>query len=135
MQDGHPERELWIFVRREILRCAQDDKAKRNNPMLLLKLLLTPLFILIVTLIGRRWGTLVSGLLVGLPLTSAPVALFLALEQGTTFASRAALGTMTGTISYAVFCLKKKRLSTRLPWPLSVPSIWAELLASTSALE
>ena len=47
--------------------------------MLLLKLLLTPLFILIVTLIGRRWGTLVSGLLVGLPLTSAPVALFLAL--------------------------------------------------------
>ncbi len=27
--------------------------------MLLLKLLLTPLFILIITLIGRRWGSLV----------------------------------------------------------------------------
>src|SRR2546427_679588 len=59
--------------------------------MLLLKLLLTPLFILIITLIGRRWGSLVSGWLVGLPLTSAPVVLFLALEQGTAFASRAAL--------------------------------------------
>src|SRR5205807_3346692 len=97
--------------------------------MLLLKFLVTPLFILIVTLIGRRWGTLVSGLLVGLPLTSAPVSLFLAIEQGTTFASRAALGTMTGTISYAVFCLKKKKLYLELPWPICLLSVWAVFFA------
>ncbi|HEY6411425.1 MAG TPA: hypothetical protein VIY29_28530, partial [Ktedonobacteraceae bacterium] len=81
--------------------------------MLILKLLLTPLFIAIVTLTGRRWGTLVSGWLVGLPLTSAPVILFLALEQGTTFASRAAQGTMSGTMSVACFCLAYSWLSLR----------------------
>ena len=113
----------------------QDDKAKRNNPMLLLKLLLTPLIILIVTLIGRRWGTLVSGLLVGLPLTSAPVSLFLAIEQGTTFASRAALGTMTGTISVAAFCLVYSWLSLGLPWPICLLSGWAVFFASTFFLE
>ena len=103
--------------------------------MLLLKLLLTPLFILIVTLIGRRWGTLVSGLLVGLPLTSAPVSLFLAIEQGTTFASRAALGTMTGTISVAAFCLVYSWLSLGLPWPICLLSGWAVFFASTFLLE
>ncbi len=108
---------------------------QRNNPMLLLKLLLTPLFILIVTLTGRRWGTFVSGLLVGLPLTSAPVAFFIALEQGTAFASRAALGTMTGTISVAAFCLVYSWLSLRLPWPICLLSGWAVFFASTFLLE
>lgn len=103
--------------------------------MLLLKLLLTPLIILIVTLIGRRWGTLVSGLLVGLPLTSAPVAFFLALEQGTTFASHAALGTMTGTISVAAFCLAYSWLSLRLPWPICLLIGWGVFFASTFLLE
>lgn len=103
--------------------------------MLLLKLLLTPLFILIVTLIGRRWGSLVSGLLVGLPLTSAPVSLFLALEQGSTFASRAAQGTMSGTISVAAFCLAYSWLSISLSWPICLLSGWAVFLASTFLLE
>lgn len=103
--------------------------------MFLLKLLLTPLFILVVTIIGRRWGTLISGWLVGLPLTSAPVTLFLALEQGTTFASRAAQGTMTGTISVAAFCLAYSWLSLRLHWLLCLLLSWAVFFASTFVLE
>lgn len=103
--------------------------------MLLLKLLLTLLFILIVTLIGRRWGSLVSGWLVGLPLTSAPVVLFLALEQGTAFASRAALGTMTGTISVATFCLAYSWLSLRLSWQICLLASWGVFFASTYVLE
>ncbi len=55
----------------------------------LLKLLLVPTFIGIVSLAGRRWGPTVSGWLVGLPLTSGPVAFFLALEQGNVFAAQA----------------------------------------------
>ena len=50
--------------------------------LLVFKLLLTPLLIGLVSLAGRRWGPGVSGWLVGLPLTSAPVSLFLTLEQG-----------------------------------------------------
>jgi hypothetical protein len=43
--------------------------------------------------------------LVGLPFTSAPVALFLAVGQGPAFAAAAAAGTLAGTISQAAFCL------------------------------
>lgn len=52
--------------------------------MIALKLVLTPLLIGMASVAGRRWGPMVSGRLIGLPLTSAPVVLFLALEQGTT---------------------------------------------------
>src|SRR5437660_411979 len=40
---------------------------------------------------GRRWGPGVSGWLVGFPLTSGPVAFFLALDQGVSFAAGAAV--------------------------------------------
>src|SRR5689334_15298204 len=71
----------------------------------LFKLLVSPLLIGAVSLAGRRWGPAVSGWLVGLPLTSGPVVLFLALEQGTTFAAAAAQAIMLGIISVGVFCL------------------------------
>jgi len=72
---------------------------------LALKVVLTPTLIGAASLAGRRWGPAVSGWLVGLPFTSAPVALFLSLEHGATFAASAALGTMVGTISQAAFAL------------------------------
>ena len=76
---------------------------EENDGMLLLKLILTPLLIGMASVAGRRWGPVVSGWLIGLPLTSAPVALFLAFEQGTTFASRVAQGTLMGLFSQAAF--------------------------------
>ena len=65
--------------------------------MLVWKLVLTPALIAAASLAGRRWGHAVSGWLVGLPLTSGPVALFLALERGTTFAADASLGSLAGS--------------------------------------
>jgi hypothetical protein len=73
--------------------------------MLAIKLLLTPKLIGIVSLMSRRWGPAVSGWFIGLPLTSAPIALFFALDHGTAFAARAAQGTLLGLISGACFCL------------------------------
>jgi hypothetical protein len=72
---------------------------------LTLKLVLTPALIGGASLAGRRWGPGVSGWLVGLPLTSAPIAVFLAFDQGAGFAATAAVGTMEGAISQAAFCL------------------------------
>ena len=48
---------------------------------LLLKLVLTPALIAAASLAARRWGQAVGGWLVGLPLTSGPVAVFIALEH------------------------------------------------------
>ena len=103
--------------------------------MLALKLLLTPLFIGLASLAGRRWGPVVSGWLVGLPLTSAPVALFLALEQGTVFASRAAQGILAGQVSQVAFCVVYAWLSFRVGWLGCWFAGWGVFFASTLILQ
>ncbi len=103
--------------------------------MLAFKLLLTPALLGLVSLAGRRWGPAVSGWLVGLPLTSGPVALFLALDLGTTFATRAAQNTMLGIVSVAGFCLAYSWLSMRVGWPGSVLAGWSVFFALTAILE
>lgn len=80
---------------------------------LALKLVFTPALIGAVSLAGRRWGPGVSGWLVGFPLTSGPVAFFLALDHGVRFAAAAAVGSMTGASAQAVFCLLYGRLARR----------------------
>lgn len=102
--------------------------------MLALKLILTPLLIGVASMVGRRWGPVVSGLLIGLPLTSAPVALFLALEQGTTFASRVAQGTLMGLLSQAAFCVVYAWLSFRVGWLGSWLIGWGIFFAATFVL-
>lgn len=55
--------------------------------ILLFKLTAGPL----VTLVTRRFGPSAGGWLVGFPLTSGPISVFLALEQGTDYAAAAAI--------------------------------------------
>ena len=102
---------------------------------LALKLVLTPTSIGAVSLAGRRWGPGVSGWLVGLPFTSAPVAFFLALNQGTSFAATAAAGTMGGTISQAAFCVIYAWLAARGGWLLAVAVGSVAFAISTVALD
>jgi hypothetical protein len=73
--------------------------------LLAIKLIVTPLVVLLASLASRRWGDVVAGWLVGLPLTSAPVSVFLAIEQGPLFAAQAASGSIAGVASQAAFCL------------------------------
>ncbi|PWC16064.1 hypothetical protein [Brenneria corticis] len=61
-----------------------------------IKLAVTPVLMLIVSLAVRKWGGFVGGMLSGMPLTSGPVALFLAIEQGPQFAAQAASGALSG---------------------------------------
>src|SRR3989442_12676861 len=86
---------------------------------LVLKLIVTPALIGAATMAGRRWGPAIAGWLVGLPFTSGPVALFLALDHGAGFAAGAAAGMLAGTISPAAFSLARPRDASRGPW---VPS-------------
>jgi hypothetical protein len=102
--------------------------------VLALKLLLTPLLIGLTSLAGRRWGPRVSGWLIGLPLTSAPVALFLALEQGRPFAAQAAQGVLSGYISLAAFCGAYAWLSFRAGWLPCWLAGWSAFFAITFVL-
>ncbi|HEY7350617.1 MAG TPA: hypothetical protein VH599_20070 [Ktedonobacterales bacterium] len=102
---------------------------------LVLKLILTPALIGAASLAGRRWGSTVSGWLVGLPLTSGPVAFFLALNHGAAFAAAAAVGTLTGTMSQAPFCLTYGWLARRSGWPLTLGIGYLAFAAATVALQ
>jgi len=84
--------------------------------LLILKLVLTPLLIAAATLAARRWGPAVGGWLAGLPLTSGPVSVFLALEQGQAFAAQAARGTLLGLIAVAAFCVAYTRSAKDSAW-------------------
>src|SRR4051794_30357484 len=70
-----------------------------------LKLTLTPTVVALATLAARRFGPAVGGWLVGLPLTCAPVVLFVALEHGAGFAARvstAAVGGVTAEVAFVI---------------------------------
>ncbi len=81
-----------------------------------LKLILTPLIIAAATLVSRKWGERVGGLMIGLPLTSGPVSIFFALEQSRSYAASAAKGSILGLVPVAVFCASYVRSARRLPW-------------------
>ncbi len=108
-----------------------------------LKLILTPLLIAMATLVARRWGPVVGGIIVGLPLTSGPVSVFLALEQGREFAGAAAHSVLLGTLAVLAFCLAYAFCAKKLPWPasavialfcyLSLVAILSRITMSTAA--
>lgn len=64
--------------------------------MFAIKLIVTPLLMLLVSLAARRWGSFVGGILSGMPLTSGPISIYIAIEQGPNFARHAALGSLAG---------------------------------------
>jgi hypothetical protein len=102
---------------------------------LVLKLVLTPALIGAASLAGRRWGPAVSGWLIGFPFTSAPIAFFLAINQGVAFAAAAAGGTMAGAISQAAFCVAYGWLAVRWGWPMAVGASCLAFALSTAALQ
>lgn len=94
--------------------------------MLILKLILVPALIGVITLAGRRWGPAVAGWLSGFPVVTGPILLFVALEQGAQFASVTAAGALAGGMAWLSFALGYAWAATRVNW-------LASLLAGLSA--
>ena len=74
------------------------------------------MLILLVSLAGRKWGHGVSGWLLGLPIGSGPILLFLVLEQGPQFASRTAVGSLLGILAWASFILTYAYCCLKMSW-------------------
>ena len=78
------------------------------------KIAITPTLMWAVSAASRRWGSLVGGLLSGLPLTSAPISIYLAVEQGERFAADAAIGSVEGlgavTLCYLAYAVCAPRM-------------------------
>ncbi|MFT0168467.1 hypothetical protein ACLKMY_05470 [Paraburkholderia mimosarum] len=102
--------------------------------LLLFKLVVTPLLLLAASLAARRWGEAVGGLLVGLPLTSGPVSVFLALEHGPAFAAHATSGSLVATAAQAAFCVAYCRLANR-GWTVALAGAGATFALVAAALQ
>ena len=85
--------------------------------LLLFKLAVAPILLTGTTLATRRWGPTVGGWLVGLPLSSGPISIFLALEHGPEFAAVSAHGSVSGLVAVAVFCLIYAKCVSSFKWP------------------
>jgi hypothetical protein len=72
---------------------------------LAVKAIVTPVLVGGASLAGRHFGHHVGGWLVALPMTSGPVAFFLARDQGLSFAAGAAVGMLAATASQVAFAL------------------------------
>jgi hypothetical protein len=86
----------------------------------LLKIFMAPTLIGLASLAGRKWGPAISGWIVGMPLTTGPVIFLLALQQGTTYATTTALGTLSGGFSLMIFALTYSWLARSLRWPITL---------------
>lgn len=84
--------------------------------MLLLKLLLVPALVLIITLVGRRWGPSVAGWVAGFPVVTGPTLLFIALDQGASFAASAAHASLIAVLANVSFILAYAWTALRSPW-------------------
>jgi hypothetical protein len=88
--------------------------------VLLLKLAIAPTAVLLASLVARRLGPTLGGRLIGLPLTTGPFLLLLALGPGDRAAAKAAVGTVAGEIAVVAFCVGYAYLSRSLRWPHAV---------------
>lgn len=102
--------------------------------MLLFKIVLAPVLIVLVSLAGRKWGSAVSGWLLGIPLSSGPILFFLALEQGPEFSSRTAIGSLLGIIAWGAFTVVYARCCLKLPWWWSTLIGWVAYFAVAAAI-
>ena len=88
--------------------------------MLTLKLLLVPVFLLLVSLAGKRWGPSIAGWLAGLPIVAGPIVFFIALERGEVFASVAASAALAAVFASVSFSVAYSHASVWSRWPAAL---------------
>ena len=95
------------------------------------KLVLTPLLIASASLAGRRWGALLSGWVIALPLTSGPIALFIALDLGPAAGAQAATGALVGASAQVAFSVGYGFASRRRGWVGSLAAASIAFVSTT----
>jgi len=103
--------------------------------VLAVKALLAPTFVVGASVVARRFGPWVGGVVGGLPVVAGPILLAYALEHGRTFAGQAAAGTLLGLLSLTAFVVVYGRLASRFPWFVCMLCGWAAFALVTVVLD
>jgi hypothetical protein len=98
------------------------------------KIVLAPTFVVGASLIVRRYGARIGGLVGGLPVVAGPILLVFALDHGRAFAATAAAGTLLGIVSLLAFIVVYARVAGRVRWTASLILGWGAFFAMTAAL-
>ncbi len=112
---------VFLSGRREtkppIRECRIQSVTTYNHTVLLiLKLTIVPLFIGLITLVGRKWGSSVAGLIGAFPVVAGPIIIFIALEQGSEFAALTSISAISATACLLIFGLAYSWACIRLSW-------------------
>ena len=83
---------------------------------LFFKIVLPVLMIGVVTIASHRFGPAVGGVLSAVPAKGGPIVLFLAVEQGPSFAATSAAASIGGAAGCGVFCLVYALVCRRTSW-------------------
>ncbi|MBI4897315.1 MAG: hypothetical protein HY827_02990 [Actinobacteria bacterium] len=102
--------------------------------VLVAKLLLAPALIAGATIVTRRHGARLGGLIATLPAAAGPILLVIALQQGEEFAADAASGALLGVISLDAFIVVYCGLAMRVGWALAMVAGWLAFVAGTATL-
>ncbi len=102
--------------------------------VLALRILLAPCFVVVASLVARRFGVRIGGVVAGLPVIAGPILLVLALAHGTEFASRAAVGVLLGVVGLAAFVLAYVATARWVAWPGSLTAAYAAYALAVLAM-
>ncbi|MTB09580.1 MAG: hypothetical protein F2932_02515, partial [Actinobacteria bacterium] len=92
--------------------------------ILLLRLLLTPSLVVLVSYIQKRWGHAIGGRVIGLPLSTAPFLVLVYLMDGASETEKAAHGVVAGQIAVVSYCYIFTFINWRKAWPFALVSGW-----------
>lgn len=81
-----------------------------------LKVTIAPVIVLSVSYLQRRFGDRFGGWLIGLPITTGPFILIIAIQEGVAFAGGTTHGVLLGQIALIAFCWSYSFAALRSSW-------------------
>jgi hypothetical protein len=101
----------------------------------LLKIFLTPVLVLLVYLLQKKWGATVGGLFLGLPIIIAPFLIIVYLQESHNFFKGAIHGVFLGQIVLLIFTYSYARLATKLSWYITIGLVTLITFSSSIVLQ
>ncbi len=105
------------------------------DTLALFKLTVTPALVGLASLAARRWGNTVAGLIAGLPLMTAPISVFLAIEQGAAFTVGATTGIFIALAAISLYGLTYTVTARFAPWPIAIATAYAAFFLAAWQLQ
>lgn len=101
----------------------------------LLKIFLTPVLVLSVYLLQKKWGATVGGLFLGLPIIIASFLIIIYLQESDNFFRGAIHGIFYGQIVLLIFSYSYSRLAMNLSWSVTIGLVTLITLSSSVVLQ